>query len=382
MKKRVFITALILLSALLSGCIEKRQDEDMVMKTKKPDIIGSTHVRGRYYLTDEDFLNEGADQLLEMGTRVIKVWLHNGTETPAVMYPYNTNWPKFDSLVACAEHPYWKELFNKPFTTYIIQVMAMTDHQDDYYWLDGFEEKELENITKQMYDLAKYLLKEYQNTDKTFIFSNHETDWHLKKANKFEVETPVHVLDNAVKWFTARQAGVNKARNEIGMKGVRVFHCGEVVNVVKSMKEGQMNMVNYVLPKVKLDLISYSAWDSTVIGGLHEREEIGQALDYIAENAIDSEYFGNKNVFIGEYGIPENEWGQEAMMTVTKNVVETGLEWGCPYIVYWQLYCNEPKKGVEIPSWELDDFRGFWLIRPDGSKTDVYNYFKHILKNE
>ncbi len=367
---------------LLTGCLETQQKSQPNSDKKSlPDIIGSTHVRGRYYLNQEDFLNEGADKLLKMGTRVIKVWLHNGSETPAVMYPYNSQWPEFNSLVQCAKHPYWKKLFNKPFTTYIIQVMAVDD-MPDYYWLDGFTQKQLKDIENQMYQLAKYLLIEYQNTGKTFIFSNHETDWHLKKANKFDVETPVHVLDNAVKWFTARQAGVNKAREEVGTNGVRVFHCGEVVNVVKSMKQGQLNMVNYVLPKVKLDLVSYSAWDSTVIGGLHEKEEIGQALDYIAENALDSEYFGNKNVFIGEYGVPENEWGQEAMMTVTKNVVETGLQWGCPYIVYWQLYCNEPEKGVDIPSWNLDDFRGFWLIRPDGSKTDVYNYFRKVLKDE
>jgi hypothetical protein len=67
------------------------------------------------------------------------------------------------------------------------------------------------------------------------------------------------------------------------------------------------------------------------------------------------------------------------MITVAKNVVETGLEWGCPYIVYWQLYCNEPRPEAEIPSWKIDDFRGFWLIRPDGSKTNVYNYFAQIL---
>ncbi len=382
--KRFLLVLVICFSSLiLSGCLESQQNNQMLSKEKTlPDTIGCTHVRGRYYLTQKDFLNEGADQLLEMGTRVIKVWLHNASETPAVMYPYNSDWPEFSSLVQCAQHHYWKELFNKPFTTYIIQVMAITDHEDDYYWLDGFEDNQLEEIEQQMYELAKHLLTQYRDTGKTFIFSNHETDWHLKKANKFDVETPVHVLDNTVKWFTARQEGVNRAREEFGMNGVRVFHSAEVVNVVKSMKEGQLNVVNYVLPKVKLDLISYSAWDSTVIGGLHEKEEIGQALDYIAKNAIDSEYFGNKNVFIGEYGVPEQEWGQEALMTVTKNVVEEGLEWGCPYIVHWQLYCNEPKEGVEIPSWELDDFRGFWLIRPDGSKTKAYNYFEDILKNE
>ena len=344
------------------------------------NIIGSTHVRGRYYLSQNDFLNEGADQILKMGSRVIKLWFYNGVETPGVMYPYNSQWPEVKTLVEGAKLPYWRKLFDKPFTTYILQVMSMG--KPDYYWLHGISNEDLRDEQHQIYEMTKYFLTEYKGTGKTFIFSNHETDWHLKKTNDFDLATPRDVLENAIKWFNARQAGVNQARNEVGMKGVRVFHAGEVVNVVKSMKDSQENMVNVVLPEVKFDLISYSAWDSTVIGGVHEPGEIKDVLDYIASFAIDSEYFGNKNVFIGEYGIPENDMGQENMMTVTKNVVQTGLEWGCPYIVYWQLYCNEPRPNVSIPSWKLQDFRGFWLIRPDGTYTQVYEYFKTLLDED
>ena len=39
-------------------------------------IIGVTHVNGHYHLTDKDFLSEGADRILALGSRVIKVWFH------------------------------------------------------------------------------------------------------------------------------------------------------------------------------------------------------------------------------------------------------------------------------------------------------------------
>lgn len=378
MKKNIFVLLLsVVVLALNSGC--KNPASRAAGHAPKPlsEIIGTAHVRGGYYLTKKDYLNEGADQVLALGSKVIKVWFHNGKETPAVTYPYNSTWPQAQTLVQCAELPYWRALFHKPFKTYILQVMA-TGHEE-YYWLDGMTPEQQRDEQRQMYELAKHFLVAYRGTGKTFIFSNHETDWHLKKTNRFDVETPPQVLENAIKWFSARQAGVNQARAEVGMNGVNVFHAGEVVNVIKSMKEGQLNMVNVVLPKVKFDLISYSAWDSTVIGGVHELGELKQALDYIADKALDSEYFGNKNVFVGEYGIPENDMGEAAMVQVTKNVVETGLAWGCPYIVYWQLYCNEPKLGVSVPSRKVNDFRGFWLIRPDGSKTKVYDYFKKLL---
>jgi len=50
------------------------------------DIIGVTHVDGKYCLTDEDFLNEGADKISALGSRVIKVWFHN----PERSYPFNS----------------------------------------------------------------------------------------------------------------------------------------------------------------------------------------------------------------------------------------------------------------------------------------------------
>jgi hypothetical protein len=48
-------------------------------KKELRDIVGVTHVDGKYHLTDKDFLNEGAEQILTLGSRVIKVWsTHNG----------------------------------------------------------------------------------------------------------------------------------------------------------------------------------------------------------------------------------------------------------------------------------------------------------------
>ncbi len=92
-----------------------------------PDIVGVTHVAGRYYLTDKDFLNEGADQILALGSRVIKVWFYGKRhEGPASVYPYNSNWPEVKTLVEAAQTPYYRQLFDKPFTTYILVVTALS----------------------------------------------------------------------------------------------------------------------------------------------------------------------------------------------------------------------------------------------------------------
>jgi len=182
-----------------------------------------------------------------------------------------------------------------------------------------------------------------------------------------------------VEWLNARQAGVNQARAEVGQQGVRVYHAAEVNRVVQSMRSGFVNMVNKVLPHTKLDLISYSAWDSAT-EHYADPNVLRGALDFIAAHAPDSPDFGNRNVYIGEFGMPENHYALEQIQTAIPNAVQTGLDWGCPYIVYWQLYCNELKDSNAKPPVKSNDaVRGFWLIRPDGSKSWVWDHFHGLL---
>ena len=101
-------------------------------------------------------------------------------------------------------------------------------------------------------------------------------------------------------------------------------------------------MVNKVLPHTHVDLVSYSAWDSAT-EHYADPNVLRQALDFIAANTPDSPDFGNRNVYLGEFGMPENVYTLDQIRTAIPNAVRTGLDWGCPYIVYWQLYCNELK---------------------------------------
>jgi hypothetical protein len=55
-----------------------------------------------------------------------------------------------------------------------------------------------------------------------------------------------------------------------------------------------------------------------------------------------------------------------------------------PYSVYWELYCNEPKNPNQKDLKEVrkaDEMRGFWLIRPDESKSIAGEYYAKILSS-
>jgi hypothetical protein len=333
-------------------------------------------VDGKYYLTDKDFLNEGADQILALGSRVIKVWFHD----PQRSYPFNSQWPQIHSLVEMAQSPYFRELFEKPFTSYILMCFSMGN--DDAYWRKGLTRVQKLEERRQFYELAKYLLTTYKGTGKTFVLQHWEGDWLIRGNFDRNVDPKPEAIIGMIDWLNARQAGVNQAREEIGQDGVWVYHAAEVNRVVPSMRQGKPNVVNTVLPRTKLDLVSYSAWDAAT-ERFEDPNVFREALDFIATYMPDSPVFGDRNVYVGEFGMPENKFSAEQIQAAIPNAVKTALDWDCPYIVYWQVYCNELQDEKYTPPVKNNDaVRGFWLIRPDGSKAWTWEYFHTLLNPE
>jgi len=98
-------------------------------------VFGVAHVDGKYFLTRDDFLNEGVDQILATGSKVMKLYL-----TPK-RYPWNSDWPPgIGSLTQLAQTPYFKAALSKPFQTCILTVYALG--RDDHYWTEGISSEE------------------------------------------------------------------------------------------------------------------------------------------------------------------------------------------------------------------------------------------------
>jgi hypothetical protein len=296
------------------------------------DFVGSTHAYGRYYFTSNDYLNEGADRLLSLGSRTIKLYLHD----PKGAYPFNSDWPSsYKTVVELPQLPYFKAVFAKNFTNYILTTYSTTNRKDINYWRKGISDGNIQEETKQFYELTKYMLQTYRGTNKTFVFQHWEGDWSLRGNYKPEDDPTPTAIESMIKWLNARQAGVDKARDEVGMDNVYVYHAAEVNLVYLSIAQGKPNLVNKVLPYTNVDLASYSSYDT-----MTSPEFFRKALDFIQANSPKSKYFTNSSVYIGEFGLPENEFKYEEILAMTKNVVETCLDFGCPYILWWELFDN------------------------------------------
>ncbi|NLH99515.1 MAG: hypothetical protein GX446_08470 [Chthonomonadales bacterium] len=337
------------------------------------DVVGSSHIHGLYSFTNEDVLNEGAAALLEMGTRVIKVIMR---EDPAAHYPFNSAWPPVETLVDMAQTRHFRDLFARPFTTFIL--MAFSLEKPVHYFVERFSADDAEFERESMYRFAKHLLTTYRDTGKTFVIQNWESDWVLTPPEGPATPTPTRELDDdqaerMVAWCAARQAGVEQARAEVGDTGVNVLHALEV-NLIGAALRGRRCVTNCVVPHTRCDLYSYSSWDTQ-----NDPAIFRDALSYLKEHAPASATCGRENVYVGEYGAPENEVGRpEAQIRLIRSATETALDWGARYVVYWQLYCNEPARPYDGRPGN-DDLRGFWLIRPDGTRPPVYDTLRAFM---
>jgi hypothetical protein len=99
-------------------------------------------------------------------------------------------------------------------------------------------------------------------------------------------------------------------------------------------------------------------------------------MKYLAKQAPDSPIFGARNLYLGEFGVPEREFGTEFAVKSLKRTMEEGKRLGLRYMIYWQLYDNECK---ETAATKEEQCRGFWLIKPEGARSALYDLFHDAL---
>ncbi len=344
--------------------------------------LGVCHVAGKYNFTKGDFLNEGADLVLAAGLKVIKVYMSN----PAGDYAFDKDWPKFKHLTEMARHPRYQELFKKPFKAFVLTTFCPAEGLANRWRKDSSPEF-LAEVRAEYYELTKYLLKTYKGSGKTFVFQNWEGDWALRgcfSADPKDDPSP-EVIVNMTRWMNARQDGVDKARAEVKAPGVFVYNALEA-NLVAIAMQDRPSVVNDVFPQTHCDLYSYSAYDTIGVAAgdpAKGRELFLKALEHMAAKAPNSPAFGERNIYVGEFGWPEvaSEQDKEASaaksVSVLRMTVEAGTEWGCPYLLFWQAYDNEVRSKQGRPT--NADCRGFYLVRPDGTSGPAWDYFTQLI---
>ena len=158
-----------------------------------------------------------------------------------------------------------------------------------------------------------------------------------------------------IDWLNVRQRAVDDAKRDTLHHAVEVYNYCEV-NLVRLAMQGRRSVTNDVLPKANVDYVSYSSYDSGT--------DLKSALDYIESKLPPKPGLNGKRVFLGEYGFPTIHNTPAQQDERSRQVMRAGLEWGCPFVLYWELFNNEVHKDGKQ--------RGFWLIDDQGAKQPVY----------
>lgn len=365
------------------------------------EVLSVAHLDGRYHFTDEPFLLEGVDVISTLGTNVCKVWL----DFPAWYYPYNSDWrAEYDSMVALAEHPQYRALFERPFSTYLLKATANHAWPMNYY-REGVHDWQLEGERDRFAAITRHFLETYDGTGKTFVLQDAESDFWAVPDDDWNDELPESTIDAMVQWYEARQTGVERGRADVESDAT-VLHVAEVSMVLDAKHSDAARVVNEVLPQVEVDMVSYSSYElgaqisgNPYLPGHNQREQyeesdrlVRETLDYVHEQAATTGHAEptlsqeQHPVMLGEFGVPLQETGEEQGMGTLRAVLEPSLEWGVRWANYWQVYDNELTGGAEPEDGETvsenDAVRGFYLVRPDGSRAPTWDYFREILDRD
>ena len=350
--------------------ILKRIDQHRPTRRLNQDLshrLGATHVAGKYHLTDKPFLLEGAQKLIELGTRVGKFWFT--PQAPARDYPFHSKWPPCKTLLDLATTDYFEQLFALPFSVIILEVQSKPENG----WKQDHGEPFYEAITAEFYALTAHFLHKFSDRNVTLILQHWEGDWLLRGRGGEKWDPPPAnwqiLCTRMQRWLSARQLGVTKARQQFGNQSrCRVFHAAEVNRVADAWKNIP-TMTREVLPLVALDMVSYSAYD-----GLKNGPTLWRCLEEIKHHMKRTDASPEHAVYLGELGIPENEQPNRIAQKWDE-WLGVALALDIPYIVHWELYCNELSPRIQpappIPIKSPDQVRGFWLVRPDGDRKSV-----------
>ncbi|RFC49202.1 MAG: hypothetical protein DVB23_000250 [Verrucomicrobia bacterium] len=327
-------------------------------------FLGTQAIGGRYHFTEDEPLLESAKRIAELGAGTMKFSISREASFGDPKANVRKNAQNLQTLAAvAAQEPGHRAVLDLPFTHFFLWTYPFTTHGSAGTFDPG--ERDLEY--REMRDLAEHLLRTYSGSGKRFYLGHWEGDWHLRPHFDPKQPIPEPYRDHFIAWLRIRQQAIDDAKQNTRHENVEVWHYTEV-NLVEPFLKGGSCLTNDVLPAVDVDFVSYSCYDS-LQGNI--RDDLFAALNHIESKLKPKPGIRGKRVFLGEYGFPARRYTPEEQNRKSIEVMITAIEWGCPFVLYWQLYDNEGTN--EKPG-------GFWLIDQHNQEQPIWRTHQHYFQ--
>jgi hypothetical protein len=312
---------------------------------------------------------DGCDVVWDAGLRTIKLWLTD--EYSSQNYTKETfSGGAVTTLTGLAQKTEFSDEFSRGWDTIILSTYTFAN--TDEFWLATNSLANFDDEYDEIYDLTVHLLTTYQNSGTTFIISNWEGDWAYMGGTPAPGATePDYYIDREVTdfyaaWLATRQRAVHdavKATAHINVKVLNAIELNRVMDLIAYPH--RRRVIKDIAKRVQPDVISYSAYDSTLPDTTKIaislatwetwcRTNFAQALQMIRAA------FPNSIIQIGEFGIPENQLANEGiaedagdLIDVIKDVCDDN---DVQIFIYWQSMGNDDA-----------DYGGFGYVTQTGS---------------
>lgn len=320
-------------------------------------ILGTQAIGGRYHFTTDAPLLESAKLIAELGSGIMKFSISPQAAFGKTKANVLERDPSLKTLTDIASgEPAHRAVLDMPFTHFFIWTYPFTTRGS----AGTFKPMERDLEYREMYDFACHLLRTYRGSGKSFYLGHWEGDWHLRPHFDPNKPFPEHYAENFTAWLNVRQQAIDDAKRDTPHERVWLWHYTEV-NLVEPFLNGGQCITNDILPQVDVDFVSYSCYDS-LQRVIHD--DLFAALNHIESNLKPKPGISGKRVFIGEYGFPTRRYSPKAQNKMSIEAMIAGLEWGCPFVLYWELYDNEGT--TQNPG-------GFWLINEKNEKQPIWH---------
>lgn len=150
-------------------------------------------------------------------------------------------------------------------------------------------------------------------------------------------------------------------------------------DMVRRGHSPRVDVATAVLPRVALDMVSYSSYDSTLAPDFNQGA-FWRSVRLVQRMHRRTPASPEKAVFVGEFGVNSMATDWDDVMEKVKSAVNVGAASGLAYLVYWQMYDNSlnPKGkahyGIDKcdsrmvakgPVYDQQYIDGFFLQHPD-----------------
>jgi hypothetical protein len=316
--------------------------------------VGTETFAGQYKFTTNTLLVETAQAITNFGSDTIKLYMGANTsgQSGVTLGSNITN-----LLTLARDEPSYRRVLNMPFRNFIMWEYPLSN--PDAPFQDGnYTATEQANDYKEMYDLTRYLLTNYNNSAKSFYLGHWEGDGYLKVNNWTTNPSPA-VVTAMIVWENNRQKAVDDAKSATSHTNVNVYYYAEANRVRDAMNNGPTNnvrMMNAVIPYVtNLDYVSYSSYDAMNLSSANLYATLDYMEAHLPTNKVSA--IPGQRIWIGEYG-----WGGSQSFAqqepTTRAYIQRLLNYSSndlPFILFWEIYDNELNTDGSFKNFALID---------------------------